>query len=89
MNNPPSLPKRSPSDKEIGKWVRQSLRDEMNMLPRVPRMVASEEDMRYMSNDGLDYLQDTLVRMSQNQAGNANGQRVTPTSGLSSYRGTM
>ena len=85
----PRLPKRSPSDKEIGKWVRQSLRDEMNMLPRVPRMVASEEDMRYMSSDGLDYLQDRLVRMSQNQAGNANGPRVTPTSGLSSYRGTM
>ena len=84
----PARPKRSPSDKEIGRWFRESMRDKYSVLPRVPRAVASESDIRAMSRDGLSYLEERLMRMSQ-ESGNANGPRGPLSSGQSSYRGNM
>ena len=47
--------------------------------------VASREDLRVMSDDGLLYLEERLMEMSQ--SGNTNGLRAPPASGPPSFRG--
>lgn len=83
-------PRRPPSDNEIGKWYRQEMeREEQKERRRrnrsIPSRVASREDLRVMSDDGVRYVQERLVSLSQ--SGNGFGQRFPRSSGPNTFRG--
>ena len=83
-------PRRPPSDNEIGKWYRQEMEKEEEKERRrrdrsIPNQVASREDLRVMSDDGIRYVQERLVSLSQ--SGNGFGQRFPRSSGPNTFRG--
>ena len=83
QSNPPM------TDQELGRWYRQNQIQEGGARPRVtrsaPRNMASREDLRMMSDDGLRYLEGRLRTISQ--SGNANGLSAPPVSGPRRFRG--
>ena len=81
-------PRRPPSDREIGRWYRREMEEEERNNRRsnnVPARVASREDLRVMSEDGVRYVQERLINFSQ--SGNGNGQRFPSSSGPNNFRG--
>ena len=83
-------PRRPPSDREIGKWYRKEMEKEEEETRRkrnksIPRRVASREDLRVMSEDGLRYVQERLVGLSQ--SGNGSGLRFPQSFGPNAFRG--